>query len=50
MQSKQTIVTAREVTFKLKTENELTKGEEEVGAFQTQAPALRKPWERKVLA
>lgn len=43
MQFKQTIVTARKVTFKLKTKKELTKREEEVGAFQAQAPALRKP-------
>ena len=31
-----TIVTARKVIFKLKTEKELTKREEDVGAFQAQ--------------
>ena len=45
-----TIVTAREVIFKLKTEKELTKREENIGAFQEQERALRKPWRRKNLS
>lgn len=34
VQSNKTIVTAREVTFKLKTKKKLTKQEEEIGASQ----------------
>lgn len=45
-----TIVTARKVIFKLKTEKELTKREEDVGAFQAQEPALRKYWRKKNLS